>query len=389
MKNYYTFLIDFLIIISSCNPSEKLYRKGDYDRAISKLIKNLEGKKRKDADIELLEAAYAKAFEWDMNKIIAMKKSGEPNLKPQIYYTYQSMMVRYNSIFHLLPLKTSTNKTAQFNKVSEEDLTAAKLSAADYLYSKSVSLLNNNNKQDARKAYDLLMHVNNLYDNFRDTDIKINDALDKGCSRVYFKIINASMVSLPPDFESQMLKINLSNLNSRWLKYFTRIDSNSAYDYLAVANIKSIAVSPEQINRRNYTESQVIEDGWQYVYDAKGNVAKDTLGNDIKTTKYKTITCTVIENLFEKHATINGYIDYYTTSNQQLIRTSPFNTTADFATANATAAGDLKALSQASINKLNAIALPFPSDFEMLNNCAEQLKPALRDIINRDACVFE
>ena len=42
--------------------------------------------------------------------------------------------------------------------------------------------------------------------------------------------------------------------------------------------LTNIEVSPEQIKEREYEDTKEIEDGFEYVLDGNGNVAKDSSG---------------------------------------------------------------------------------------------------------------
>ena len=103
--------------------------------------------------------------------------------------------------------------------------------------------------------------------------------------------------------------------------------------------------------KNKYTDSKKVEDGWEYVLDAKGNVMKDSLGNDIKTKKYKTISCDVIETVQKKESTIGAVVQFFT-ANNELIQSVPVSSVANFQYISATAIGDLNALSDASRAKL-------------------------------------
>ena len=75
---------------------------------------------------------------------------------------------------------------------------------------------------------------------------------------------------------------------------------NTKYDYFVNVNVRNIAVSPDQTMQRDTVVKKDVEDGFSYQLDKKGNVMKDSLGNDIKTKKYKTLQCALIETIQSK-----------------------------------------------------------------------------------------
>ena len=77
--------------------------------------------------------------------------------------------------------------------------------------------------------------------------------------------------------------------------------------------------------KTNYSEKKEIADGFKYVYDAHGNVMKDSLGNDIKTPKTKIINCDIIETQQHKAVTISGTLDFIDLNNSQVIKTDPIS----------------------------------------------------------------
>ncbi|HPH19648.1 MAG TPA: hypothetical protein PLE32_12750 [Haliscomenobacter sp.] len=50
----------------------------------------------------------------------------------------------------------------------------------------------------------------------------------------------------------------------------------------AALMLRDVQVSPGTMRERQYEEQNQIQDGWVYEYDTRGNVKKDTAGNDIK-----------------------------------------------------------------------------------------------------------
>ena len=138
------------------------------------------------------------------------------------------------------------------------------------------------------------------------------------------------------------------------------------YAYVILVNIKAIDVSPEALKEVHYTESKEIEDGFTYLLDKNGNVVKDSLGNDIKIPKHKTITCTIVETQQKKTALITGTLDYLNNESNQLMKTDPITAQAFFENYFATASGDLTALSDSTKKKIGNKFIPFPTNPAMI-----------------------
>ena len=138
-----------------------------------------------------------------------------------------------------------------------------------------------------------------------------------------------------------------------------------------------------------YTETKEIEDGFEYVFDENGNVKKDSLGNDIKIPKYKTISCNVVEFFQRKTAIISGQLEYYDNRTQKLIKAEPITAQSVFENAYATANGNLNALKPETRKKLNLKPVPFPTDEAMVLQAGETLKKMTRDILVKNKNLFK
>jgi len=206
-------------------------------------------------------------------------------------------------------------------------------------------------------------------------------ALELGTNKVLFKMVNDTRVPLPPDFERELSKISLHELNKDWLIYHTKKRGNTFYDYNIIVNMKLIDVGPELVKEVQYKEEKEIEDGWEYVLDQNGNVVKDSLGNDVKVPKYTLLVCFVTETQQTKVARISGTVDFYNSRENQMIRTFPVTTDAIFENFSARANGDLRALTPETRAKLKNNVLPFPNDFALLLQAGRTLHPLVKDII--------
>jgi hypothetical protein len=372
-----------ILVFSGCHTSQKLVNEGRYEEAINKSVKKLKRKKTKEKEIIALQAAYMNANKIDNERIEFLRKEGSPDNWDEIFSIYSGLKRRQERVKPLLPLKIkSTNKEATFVVVNYDDeIINAKKKASEYFYTHGTSLLDTKDKMNARKAYDEFYKVKCYYPNYKDVDSKINEAQNLGTSYVLFKMENKTGIPLPPNFETDLTKISVSDLNANWLVYETAPNKEHHYDYTILVNMKQIDVAPEMVKEYNYQESKVIPDGFEYVLDIHGNVKKDSLGNDIKKDKFKTITCNVIEEYQFKKAIIGGTLDYVNNNTKQLIKTNPIAAENFFEYRWATAIGDLNALKQETRNKIGLRPVPFPANFDMLFKAGQDLKAMVKDII--------
>lgn len=382
-------LLVFIFIVS-CSSSSKLMNKGNYDASIQKSTRKLNRKKQNDKEVVVLEKAYAKANERDRERVLFLKKEGRPENWEEIFLVYSKMSQRQENIKSLLPLNIlSQNRDADFNIVNYSDeIIQAKKTATEYFYVHALSLLNNNNKSDSRRAYSELLKVKAFSNNYKEIDTELARAKNMGTSYVLFKMKNTTGIPLPPSFEDELTKISLTELNSEWLSYHTHETNNLNYDYVIVVNMKNINVSPESIKESNFTETKVVPDGFEYILDANGNVKKDSSGRDLKKPKTKTISCNVIETIQNKKSIIAGTLDYINNSTGQLIKTDPIASENVFYYISFLAIGDINALKPETKANLGKRPMPFPSGFDMLLQAGQILKNVTKNIIYNNKAVL-
>ncbi|MEI7596650.1 MAG: hypothetical protein WCK02_12945 [Bacteroidota bacterium] len=375
-------IIYFLIIalaFSSCMSSKKMMNKGYYDRAIAKSVKKLKKNPQNGKEIAVLKDAYRLANQKDNENISFLRKEGRPDIWDEVFSTV-SILKNRQDIIRTLPTDVLSKIGYQYIDYDQE-LISAKQKAAEYFYVHAVSLIDKKEKMAARQAYDELIRVKGYYPSYKDVDQKLLLAKEQGMSYVIFVMKNVTSVPLPPDFESELTKISLYELNNFWTNFDTREVKNRVYDYAIMVNMKNINVSPEQAKEIERTETKKVEDGYQYVLDAKGNVMKDSLGNDIKIQKYKDIQCFVTEHKLHKQSIISGSIDFMKLSNGQLMKSDPITSEYFFDYSWAIAKGDMNAASEETKKMIKNKAIPFPDSFGMLLNTGQILKNMTKDII--------
>ena len=381
-------IISFLLIcilFASCTSSRKMVIRGFYDQAISKATYKLKKHPTKEKQINALNDAYRLANQINNDKIKFLRQEGKPDNWNEIYLNYTSLQNRQN-IVKTLPQSVLNRINFSFIDYDKE-IIASKQKAVDYSYAHAMELLKKNTKSDARKSYDELMLVKNYSQNYKDVDAQIQNAISNGRTYILFKMQNKTMIPLPEKFEEELLKISLSEYNSLWQTFDTKAVDGKKYDYVVLANIKNIEIGPESVKEREYTETKVVDDGWSYKLDSKGNVMKDSLGNDIKINKTKTISCYLKEVQLKKIVSILGALDFIETNTNQIIKTNPIKADAIFDYPFVKANGDRNAMTEETKKKLRQPA-PFTSTPEMIIQAVQTMKNMSKDIVSKNRNLF-
>ena len=385
MKNLLPFVFILAIIFTGCGSSKKQLQKGNYDAAIAKAVKQLRKDPSDIKQIEILERSYQVANDQDNERIKFLKMEGKPNNWDNIYLVYKSLSDRQSLVKTVTPLNKN-GQTVDFPYVDYmSEMVIAKRKAADFYYAHGNELMKSGLKDSYRQAYDEFVRAKDYVGDYEGIDTKIRDSKELGMSRVFVSIQNNSMIKFPQEFEQDLLALDLPALNSEWVEYHTQnLNKNTKYDFYVDVTIKNVAVSPDQTLQKDTVVKKEVEDGYSYMLDKKGNVMKDTLGNDIKMKKFKTLQCALVESYQRKACRIDGDVEVIQTNPDKVLKKDPIFAQSNFEFVSSRALGDLQALNAQQLEKTKTAPVPFPTDIDMVIRCSEGLKAAIRGAIQNN-----
>jgi hypothetical protein len=372
MKKVLPLLFTIALIMSGCGSSKKQLEKGNYDAAIDKAVKQLRKDPNDSKEAANLDAAFKIANDQDNEKIRLLKTEGKPSGWDEIYLLYKRLYDRQAAVRSVPSLNYPYVDYMQ-------DMVAAKRKAADFYYAHGIELMKSNMKDSYRQAYAEFVRAKQYVGDYEGIDAKISESRYQGMSRVFVALQNKSILKFPREFEDQLLVLDLPRLNSDWVEYHTQnLDQNTQYDYFVNVNINIVAVTPDQTSQADSAIKRDIEDGYSYAIDKKGNVMKDTLGNDIKMKKYKTVQCALIETIQRKDCRIDGDVEVIQANPNKLLKKDPIWAQSNFENVSSRAVGDIQALNSQQLERTKAKIIPFPTDIDMVVRCSENLKMAIR-----------
>lgn len=385
MRRIFPFVFILTIILSGCSSSKKQLQKGNYDAAIAKAVKQLRKDQSDVKQIEILERSYQVANDQDNEKIRFLKMEGKPNNWDNIYLVYKSLSDRQALVKSVTPLNKN-GQSIDFPYVDYmTDMVAAKRKAADFYYAHGNELMKSGLKESYRQAYGEFIRAKQYIGDYDGIDNKILDAKNMGMSRVFVSIQNISMIKFPKEFEQDLLALDLPALNSEWVEYYTQnLNENTKYDFFVDVKIKNVAVSPDQTTQKDTVIKRDIEDGFTYVLDKKGNVIRDTLGNDIKVKKYKTLQCALVESVQLKACRIDGDVQVVQANPDKVLKKDQIFAESSFRNVSSRALGDIQALNSDQLARTKTSPIPFPDDIEMVIRCSQPLKAAIRGAIQNN-----
>jgi hypothetical protein len=186
---------------------------------------------------------------------------------------------------------------------------------------------------------------------------------------------------MPAGYEEDFLSADITNMGGDWNRYYTEINEDMKIDYHVILKVLDIATTKDEWHENQIPYSKEIVDGWEYVLDAKGNVTKDSLGNDIKRDKKVKVNATVVETLQTKKALIRSRMDIINVRSGARIYSQPLDVENCFSHTARTFFGDERALETNLRQRI--LPISYPSDATLIWDALQILKPKFFDEVRR------
>lgn len=385
MKNI-LFLSLLVLVVFSCKSPSKLVEQGDYDKAIERSVKKMLKENAKNDDKEMLDKAYKLANQRDEERIKLLKTEGKPENWEQIYFAYSRLDSRQRQVRKVLPFEI---KGKQYNYTQVDytsSIVEAKTKAAEYYYAHGNRLMSEGKKVSYRRAYSDFVKAKQYRGSaYPDINGLLSEAKMLGTSHVLVEVANHSRIQFGADFYDELLSVRPSSVESSWVEYYYgRTDRSQKFDYTITVELKRVIFSPETYNSKEILREKKVQDGFQYVLDDRGNVKKDSLGNDIKLPKYKYIRCRLIEKEQLKEVTVEANVKYFDGISRKVLMNESIAATSIFSHVSGQARGDTQALTREDLELLKSDPLPFPDDISMLYDCLPPLKQSLKEVLQHN-----
>ena len=390
MKKITLSLLLFLII-SSCGvkQTQNLVGSGNYDQAIDNAVSNLrtnKDKKGKQDYIYLLEEAFAKAKDRDLNAITLLVKDANPAHLEKLYNTYLQLNSRQEKIKPLLPLrfiKEGRNAIFPFDNYDDQIINSKNALSA-YLYTNAKKLMTTSDKMNFRKAYDDLSYLNQINPNYKDVLRLLDDAKFKGSDYVSVYTKNETNMIIPIHLQNDLLDFSTFGLNDKWTVYHSNKQRGIDYDYGMMINFREIYISPEQIKENEFVKERIIKDGVKKLIDANGKEVLDEKGKVVMVDNFKNVNARIYEFRQFKSCQITAKIDYVNFRNNQLLQSFPITSEFIFENIYSTFKGDRRASDDDYYSNFDKKAVAFPSNEQMVYDTGEDLKAKIKDVISRN-----
>lgn len=386
MKNLY-FIFAFLILTScGVKQTQNLLNSGNYDEAIANSISNLRYNKDKKGNqdyVYLLEEAFAKAKERDLNSINFWEKENNPANFEKIYNTYLQLDNRQEKIKPLLPLKLlkeGRNAIFPFANYNTQIINS-KNNLSGYLYANAKSLLSTSNKMNFRKAFNDLTYLNEINPNYKNVLDLRNEAQYKGTDFVSVYTKNETDMAIPNRLQNDLLDFDTYGLDNKWTVFHGSKQKGINYDYAMTIRFQEILVSPEQIKEKEFIKERQIIDGKKKLLDNNGKEVLDNTGKVVMVDNLKNVNARIYEFRQFKSSQIKAKVDFVDLRSNQLIQSFPLTSEFVFENIYATYKGDKRASDDNYYSYFDKRSVPFPSNEQMIYDTGEDLKMKLKNII--------
>ncbi|MDI6048845.1 hypothetical protein QLS31_03290 [Flavobacterium sp. XS2P24] len=386
-----TLLLSLFLLVSSCGvkQTQNLLSSGNYDQAIDNAVSNLrtnKDKKGKQDYVYLLEEAFAKAKERDLNSINLLAKDANPAQLEKMYNTYLQLNSRQEKIKPLLPLKLlkeGRNAIFPFDNYNDQ-IIDSKNALSAYLYANAKKLMGTSDKMNYRKAYDDMEYLNQITPNYKNVLQLMDEAKFKGSDYVSVYTKNETNMIIPVRLQNDLLDFSTYGLNDKWTVYHSNKQKGIDYDYGMVINFRHIYISPEQIKEREFVKDRIIKDGVKKLIDANGKEVLDEKGKVVMVDNMRNATVRIYEFRQFKSCQITAKVDYINFKSNQLLQSFPIASEFIFENIYATYKGDRRASDDNYYSYFDKRAVAFPSNEQMVYDTGEDLKAKIKDVISRN-----
>lgn len=167
------------VLFFSCKSGEKLYNKGRYAESVRLFVKKLQHKPKDEAANRLLATAYQHAQQESDNRVNGYLQGNNALKWEYVRNEYRDMQSLYTAI-HSSPAALQLVQPKDYTAA----ITGAQENAAEVRYSAAASLLQQNTKADARRAFDELEAALQLVPNYKDAAQLREEAFDLGVVNV-------------------------------------------------------------------------------------------------------------------------------------------------------------------------------------------------------------
>lgn len=317
----------------------------ELDKTIDKLIPKAKKDKLKESQLALLTESYHKANQIEHQRIMELRKSGQPDIWIEIYYRVCSINARQNKI-KTLPDNVKTSMDFKLLNLDDE-IENSREKAELYICAKSNLLLKNINEENLKEVETLVEHLSKINPQSRNIDDLRLKLVMMPSKQILFRIATPTELYLPDNFAQLALDFDDNTIYD--IPFDIVPDENKEYDLMIRVMIEKKMVSPERVNTATFEEKN------------NGKVAM------------------VTDKTMSKTASVFGQIEFVDVEKETILVSTPFDIGSTFVHHYAEIKGDSEACSEQTKELMKQQRVDFPSDEALFKDVARKLNSVLKE----------
>lgn len=317
----------------------------ELDKTIDKLIPKAKKNKLNDKQLALLTESYHKANQNEHQRIMELKKSGQPDIWVEIYYRVCSINNRQDKI-KTLPDNVKTSMNFKLLNLDDE-IENSREKAELYICAKSNLLLKNIDEENLKEVKTLVEHLSKINPQSRNIDDLRLKSVIMPSKQILFRIATPTELYLPDNFARLALDFDDNTIYG--IPFDIVPDENKEYDLMIRVMIEKKMVSPERVNTATFEERN------------NGKVA------------------VVTDKTMCKTASILGQIELVDVKSEAVLVSTPFDIGSTFVHHYADVKGESEACSEQTKELLKCQRVDFPSDDALFKDVARKLNLILKE----------
>jgi hypothetical protein len=247
MKTYKLIFLMASTFIFACSKSGKrALESGNFYNAVIQSIEKLKRDSNNDKALEVLPNAYQMASDDLLRDISRAKNANQQFRFENVLENYKKLNSMHELIVKCVPCRNIVNPSAYYKEFDNSVNLAAK-----ERYDFAQNLLNKNNLESSRLAYDNFLTLQTFAPNYEDVSLKIEEALDKGSYHVVLEPprVNSKLYALSNDYFQSRIDEFLRT-NRRMNKFIRFYEPNEA---------KAMKLVPDQVIKLEFIDFVVGE----------------------------------------------------------------------------------------------------------------------------------
>ncbi|MBL0146053.1 MAG: hypothetical protein IPP48_10030 [Chitinophagaceae bacterium] len=372
------FYITILLLgFASCKTSKDYLQRVDEDKTLFDIVKKL-NKSPNDADaVKALPVVYEKVVQKHLAKINTYNNYKEITRWDKIADEYTALQKIYDAV-------SSSNSTSSLITATsyQNNLYDTKQLAAEDYYAQGIALMNKEERDEIKKAYNSFKKADKFVPGFKDAKTKMNEAFESAIVNVLIYPVqdnsfffNSGWGNTGYNYSNEYFQQNLvrelggQNANRYPARFYTEWDArrdNVKPDWVVNLTLRNMDIPRPQTTTYQRNASKQIE------------VGRDTANRAI----YKTVYATVY--ISRQSFTARGEMDVNITdaNTRRYITSGSFNDDYIWQQETATYSGDSRALSTRDWDMINNGRYNQPTKEEVLNELYRKIYPQVKNKIS-------